>query len=101
MNLEELVNLSRNISEENPLPSDYADQLNAAIVAELEPRDATIEQLTNEKGELDGRLKEYAVKNYELMKNQPLPNSGSHVESNGNETPKPIGVDELLKKAGY
>lgn len=99
MDFTELIGLYKNQSEESPLPADFADQLETAHNAEIEPREAKITELTETATTLDSKVKEYAVANYDLMKSQPIttPNGVGSTP----ETPKPIGVDELLKKAGY
>lgn len=98
MDFNELIGLYKNQSEETPLPDDFAEQLENAYKAEIDPRDAKISELTETTATLDNKVKEYAVANYDLMKSQPVKNTGVELPP---ETPKPIGVDELLKKAGY
>ena len=99
MDFTELIGLYKNQSEDAPLPADFADQLETAYNAEIEPREAKITELTETATTLDSKVKEYAVANYDLMKSQPITPPNGVVSTP--ETPKPIGVDELLKKAGY
>lgn len=99
MDFTELIGLFKNQSEDAPLPENFAEQLEAAHQAEIEPREAKIAELAEQTATLDSKVKDYAVANYELMKSQPVKTLGG-VELPP-ETPKPIGVDDLLKKAGY
>lgn len=99
----ELLGMLRNQSEDNPLPADFADKLESAHTSAFEPYNEKINQLEATNGELDGKVKEYAVKNFELMKSAPISqgNGGGNVIGS-NETPeRPLGVEELFKKAGF
>lgn len=100
MEFSELVGMLRNQSEDAPLPADFADQLESAHNNAFEPYNEKINQLESVNGELDGKVKEYAVKNFELMKSAPISKGGDVV--NSNETPPaPVGVEALFKKVGF
>lgn len=100
MEFSELVGILRNQSEESPLPADFADQLETAHNSAFEPFNEKINQLESTNGELDGKVKEYAVKNFELMKSAPISQGGDVVNSDETST-TPQGVEALFKKAGF
>lgn len=69
--IEELAALAKAATPENPLPTNFADQLETAHLEALESATETIKARERELEASRAKVSEYAVKNYELMTKTP------------------------------
>lgn len=102
MDIEEALNLIKSANPENPLPQDFADQLETTYLNDLELRDNAVRTTEAErddwKQKYESETTRLKTENYELTRKLPSNMGEPKVEDDSGKPKQPATMEELANR---